>query len=118
MNLHDRSAMRQIGGPPPNLGQSRRPRPGIGSRDWVPRNKFARVGVFIFGATFVTGALAMIAASFLFKGELQASIPSPVIGFLVNFVAVIVVLCVACWLLWYGSRLLMSSFRHPSIRKQ
>jgi hypothetical protein len=60
----------------------------------------------------------MIAASFLLKGELQASIPSPVVGFLAGFFAVMMVLCVASWLLWYGSRLLMSSFRHPAIRKQ
>lgn len=111
--------MRQIDGPLPNLGQSRRPwTGGIGSKVWVPRNTFARVGAFIFGAIFVTGALTMIAASFLLKGELRASIPSPVTGFLMSFFAVMMVLCVACWLLWYGGRLLMSSFRHSAIRKQ
>jgi hypothetical protein len=89
----------------------------MGSKGWVPRNIFARVGVFIFGATFVTGALSMIAGSFLLKGELQASIPSPVIGFLVSFFAVMMVLCVACWLLWFGSRLLMGSFRRPPVSK-
>lgn len=111
--------MQQSDEPLPNLGQSRRPwTGGIGSKGWVPRNTFARLGVFISGAIFVTGALSMIAASFLLKGETQASIPSPVVGFLVSLFAVMMVLCVACWLFWYGGRLLMGSFRHSSIRKQ
>jgi len=90
----------------------------MGSKGWVPRNASGRVGAFIFGALFVTSGLIAIVGSFRFKGELQASIPSLLIGFLVSFFAVMVVLCVACWLLWFGSRLLNSSFRHPAIRKQ
>ena len=79
---------------------------------------WARIGAFVFGATYVAGALSMIAASFLLKNELKAMIPSPLIGFIVGFFAVMVVLCVACWLLWYGSRLLKGSFRHSAIRRQ
>jgi VIT1/CCC1 family predicted Fe2+/Mn2+ transporter len=119
MKRNDQGAMRQIDDPLPNLGQSRRPwTGGIGSKGWVPRNTFARVGVFMFGATFVTCALSMIAASLLLKGEMQASIPLPVVGFLASFLAVMMVLCVAGWFLWYGGRLVMSSFRRAAIRKK
>jgi hypothetical protein len=81
---------------------------------WIPRNTSGRVGIFIFGAVFVAFGLSLIAGSFVLKSELRASIASPVLGFLVSFSAVMVVLCVACWLLWYGSRLLRSSFRRGS----
>ena|ERR1700722_2322876 len=117
MKLHVRGAMRQIDTPLPNLGESRGLYRGFASTGWIPRNTFARVGVFIFGATFVIGALSMIAASILLKSEIQASIPSPGLGFLVSFFAVMAVLCVAFWLLWFGRRLLMSCFRHSTIRK-
>lgn len=110
--------MRQIDSPPPNLGQSRVRYFGPSSKNWVPRNTSGRVGVFIFGAIFAAGGLGIIAGSFLLKGEIQALMPSPLIGFLVSFFAAMVVLCVACWLLWYGSRLLKGSFRRASIRKQ
>ena len=109
--------MRQVDSPPPTLA-SREPGRALGSKDWVPRNTWARVGAFTFGAFFVVGALCMVAGSFLLKGEIRASIPSPLIGLMVSFFAVMVVLCVACCVFWYGSRLLAGSFRHPSIRKQ
>jgi len=109
--------MRQIDIPPPNLGQSRGPWRGIGSKGWVPRNTSGRVGAFIIGSILVVSALCMIATSLLLKAELRAMIPSPLIAFLVSFFAVIMVLCVACWLLWYGSRLLMGSFLRASFRK-
>gem|GEM_PF-3612232 len=116
MKLHDRGAMWRTDNPLPNLGQSRGP--GFGSKGWVPRNTSGRVGAFMIGALVVTAGLMMIAGSFRFKDELQASIPSPPIGFLASFFAVMLVLCVACCLLWFGSRLLNSSFRPSSIRKQ
>ena len=108
--------MRQVDSPLPNLGQSRGP--GIGSKGWVPRNTSGRVGAFIIGALAAISALSMIAASYVLKGEIQSSIPSSLVGLVVSFLAVMVVLCVGCWLFWYGGRLLMSSFRHSSIRKQ
>jgi VIT1/CCC1 family predicted Fe2+/Mn2+ transporter len=117
MRIHERGLMRQIDEPPPNLGQRRGPwRGGMSSRDWVPRNMWARLGVFIFGAIYVICALSMIAASFLLKRELRASIASPVLGFLASLFAVMAVLCIAWWLLWFGSRLLRSSFRHFTMR--
>jgi hypothetical protein len=108
--------MRQVDNPLPNLGQSRGP--GFGAEAWVPRNTSGRIGAFVIGALTVTSGLGAIAGSFRFKSELQASIPSPLIGFLVGFFAVTGVLCVACCLLWFGRRLLISSFRHSAIRKQ
>jgi VIT1/CCC1 family predicted Fe2+/Mn2+ transporter len=118
MKLHDR-AMRRIDDPLPNLGQSRGPwTGGISSKSWVQRNTAARVGLFIIGSIFVIGALCVIASSYLLTAELKASMRSPLIGFLASFFAVMIVLCVACWFLWYGSRLLMSSFRRSSVRKE
>jgi hypothetical protein len=116
MELQHQAVMWRTDNPLPNLGQNREP--GFGSKGWVPRNTWARVGSFIIGALAVTSGLVAIASSFRFKGELQALIPSLLIGFLVSFFAVVVVLCVACCLMWFGSRLLISSFRHPAIRKQ
>jgi hypothetical protein len=103
--------------PAPNLGQSRGPYRGFGSKAWVPRNTAGHIGGFIFGVTFVTSGLAMIVGSFGLKGELRTLIQSPLIGLLVSFFVVILVLGVACWLVWYGSRLFMGSFRRPSMRK-
>ena len=109
--------MRQIDSPPPNLGQNRGIWHGPSSKVWIPRNTSGRVGIFIFGAAFVAFGLGLIASSFMLKAELQGMIQSRLIGFFVSFLAVMMVLCVGCWLLWYGSRLLRSSFRHPTIRR-
>jgi hypothetical protein len=118
MKLRDRGAMQQIDDPLPNLGQRRGHWRGLGSKDWVPRDTSGRVGAFIVGAIIVTFSLSMIASSFRLKAELQAMIPSPLVGLFVAFFAVMAVLCVAFWLLWYGARVLSGSFRRPSIGKQ
>jgi hypothetical protein len=80
--------MRQIDSPPPNLGQSRGPYRGIGSKDWLPRTSAARVGGIIFGTVYVAGGLMMFVASYALKHELQNLISSPQVAFVVSLVAV------------------------------
>jgi hypothetical protein len=109
--------MRQIDGPPPNLWQSRGRWRGVGSKGWVPRTSAQRVGTLIVGTVIVAGGLMMLVSSFGLKQELQDSISSPVVGLMVSFLAVMAVLVVASWSIWFGGRLLVGSFRHSPIRK-
>ena len=105
---------REIDGPPPTLvirGER------IGSKDWVPRNTLLRIGAFLYGAVFVVAGLMMIVGSMLFKGEFQREISSPATVFLVSLVAVSMALAAASLSLFYGVRLLRSSFRQSPISK-
>jgi hypothetical protein len=89
----------------------------MGSKGWVPRTSAQRFGAFLVGAVFVAGSLNLIVLSFGLKGEFRASISSPIVGFIVSFLAVMMVLGVAFWTLWFGGRLLVGSFRHSRIRR-
>jgi hypothetical protein len=105
--------LRQIDSSPPNLDGHG---PGLGSGDWVPRNTVARVGALLFGSVFAASGLMMIASSFLLKGEFQRLISSPPIAYVVSFVAAAMTLTVASFLIWYGGRLVMGSFRRSPNR--
>jgi len=83
----------------------------------VPRTSAQRAGALIVGAVIVAGGLMMLLSSLGMKQELQDLISSPVVGLLVSFLAVVAVLAVASWLIWFGGRLLVGSFRHSPIRK-
>jgi|ERR1700687_77673 len=109
--------MRQIDSPPPNLGQSRGPWRGFGSKDWVPRTSAGRVGGAIFGTVFVAGGLMMLVSSYALKQELQNSMSSPPVAFMVSLVAVTMTLAVGCFGIWLGGRLLVGSFRQAPNRK-
>jgi hypothetical protein len=109
--------MPQINTPPPNLWQSRGRWHGVGSKGWVPRTPVQRVGALIVGTLIVAGGLMMIVSSFGLKQELQDLISSPAVGLMASFLAVMAVLAVASWLIWFGGRLLVGSFRQSPIRK-
>ena len=87
--------MRQVEDLLPNLGQRR--------GDLVSQRRAGCLGIgrgagaFVIGALTVTSGLVAIVGRFRFKGELQASIPSPPIGFLVSFLAVMGVLSCCLW---------------------
>ena len=106
--------MRQVDSPLPNLGQSRGPYRGMGSKGWVPRNTVARVGALFFGSFFGASGLTVFASTFLLKVESQRLISSPLIAYLVSLVAVMMSLAVASFLIWYGVRLVVGSFRRSS----
>jgi VIT1/CCC1 family predicted Fe2+/Mn2+ transporter len=109
--------MRQIDDPPPNLWQSRGRWRGLGSKGWVPRTSAQRVGALIVGAGIVAGGLMMLVSSFGVKQELQNLIPSQAVGLMVSFLAVMMVLAVASWLIGFGGRLLTGCFRHSPVRE-
>ena len=109
--------MRQIDGPPTNLWQSCGRWRGLGSKGWVPRTSAQRVGALIVGAVIVAGGLMMLVSSFGLKQELQNLIPSQAVGLMASFLAVIAVLAVASWLIWFGGRLLAGCFRHSPVRE-
>ena len=105
--------LRQIDSPPPNLAGHV---PAIGSKDWVPRNTVARVGALLFGSFLVACGLMTAASGFLLKGESLRLISSLPIAYVMGFVALLVTLAVASFLIWCGSRLLTGSLRRPSDR--
>jgi hypothetical protein len=108
--------MRQIDTPLPNLGESRGPNRGFGSKDWKPRSRAGRVGGVVFGTVFVAGGLMMLASSYLLKQELQTPITAPPVAFVVSLVAVAVTLAVGSFAIWLGCRLLAGSLRHAPNR--
>jgi hypothetical protein len=110
--------MRKIDGPSPNLGQSRWPYRGFGSKDWVPRTSAGRVGGIVFGTVFVTSGLMMLVSTYVLKQELQKSISSPPVAFVVSLVAVLMTLAVGSFTIWLGGRLLVVSFRHAANQKR
>jgi hypothetical protein len=89
----------------------------MGSKRWTPRTSAQRFGAVFVGTVIVAGGLNMILMSLGIKDEFQGSISSPPIAFAVSLVVVTMILAVACFLIWFGGRLLVGGFRQTPNRK-
>jgi hypothetical protein len=101
--------MRQIDRPSPNLFQSHRP--SFGSKGWVPTNYIQRVVAFVFGLTFVIGAVLVIASTVLLKTQLAADLHSETAAVVFSFALACLVLVGGVVVIILGVRLLKGAFR-------
>lgn len=106
--------MRQTDQVPPDLFHSELPR--FGSKHWVPTNYRQRVVAFVFGLTFVVGAVLAIVSTVLLKTEVAAALHSEAAATVFSFFLVCLVLVGGVIVIVLGVRLLRSAFRTSANR--